>query len=145
MPTYTCWATVGTISAEARPRIAQAITELHHDVAVAARFSVQVVFNDLAPDAMYIAGQPARAGHVWIRADIRAGRTDEQKRTLLDGIATEVGRILAVPTEEIWVYINNVPRESFTEYGRLGPRPGDEEQWFAALPAELRHRLESLA
>lgn len=145
MPTYTCWSTVDTIPAEARQRIAQAITELHHDVAVAARFSVQVLFNDLAPASIYVAGQQAQAGHVWIRADIRAGRTGEQKHELLDRIGTEVARILAVPREEIWVYINDVPRENFTEYGRLGPQPGAEEHWFAALPAELRRRLEVLA
>ena len=73
MPTYTCWATADTIGAGARPRIVDALTEIHHEVAVAPRYFVQVVFNDLAPGSIYIAGEPADTGHVWIRADIRAG------------------------------------------------------------------------
>jgi phenylpyruvate tautomerase PptA (4-oxalocrotonate tautomerase family) len=84
MPTYTCWATADTIGAGDRPKIVEALTEIHHEVAVAPRYFVQVVFNDLAPGSIYIAGQPADTGHVWIRADIRAGRTDEQKKTLLE-------------------------------------------------------------
>jgi phenylpyruvate tautomerase PptA (4-oxalocrotonate tautomerase family) len=82
MPTYTCRSTVDTNSTAARPRIARAITEIHHEVAVAARFSVQVLFHDLAPESLYVGGRPAPVGHVWIRE---------------------------TPREEIWVSINDVP------------------------------------
>jgi 4-oxalocrotonate tautomerase family enzyme len=145
MPTYTCWASTGTISTKDRKRVVDAITEIHHEVGLAPRYFVQVVFNDLTPGSIYIAGQQADAGHVWIRADIRAGRTDEQKRNLLARITSEVGEILDVPAEEVWVYINDIPGANIAEYGRPLPNPGHEDEWFAALPAELRQRLEPLA
>jgi phenylpyruvate tautomerase PptA (4-oxalocrotonate tautomerase family) len=144
MPTYTCWATADTIGAGARRKIVEALTEIHHEVAVAPRYFVQVVFNDLAPGSIYIAGQPADTGHLWIRADIRAGRTDKQKTTLLDRITTEVGQILDVAPEEVWVYICDIPGGNIAEYGRALPNPGEEDQWFDALPNGLQHRLEPL-
>jgi phenylpyruvate tautomerase PptA (4-oxalocrotonate tautomerase family) len=83
MPTYTIWAEPGVVPTAQRGRIATALTEIHHDVAIAPRYFVQVVFTELTPDSIYIAGRAATRPHVWIRADIRAGRTDEQKRKLL--------------------------------------------------------------
>lgn len=145
MPTYTCWASTGTIAVKDRKRVVDAITEIHHEVGVAPRYFVQIVFNDLTPGSIYIAGQQADASHVWIRADIRAGRTDEQKRNLLARITTEVGEVLDVPAEDVWVYINDIPGANIAEYGRPLPDPGHEAEWFAALPAEVRQRLEPLA
>lgn len=144
MPTYTCWADAGTISVEARPKIVDALTEIHHDVAVAPRYFVQIVFTDLTPGSIYVAGQPADPGHVWIRADIRAGRTDEQKQILLDSITREVGQILDIAPEEVWVYICEIPGGNVAEYGRSLPHPGEEDQWFNALPSELQQRLKPL-
>ena len=145
MPTYTCWATTGTIATETRQQVVDALTEIHHDVGVAPRYFVQVVFNDLTPGSIYLAGQQADAAHVWIRADIRAGRTAGQKRDLLARITSEVGEILDIPADEVWVYINDIPGANIAEYGRPLPDPGQEASWFAALPLELRQRLEPLA
>ena len=144
MPTYACWATAGTIPVGARKRIVDALTEIHHEVALAPRYLVQVVFNDLTPGSIYVAGQSADPAHVWIRADIRAGRTDQQKQEMLERITTEVGEIVGTSPEEVWVYINDIPGANIAEFGRPLPDPGEEEQWFAALPAELQQRLEPL-
>jgi phenylpyruvate tautomerase PptA (4-oxalocrotonate tautomerase family) len=141
MPTYTIWAEPGVVPTAQRGRIATALTEIHHDVAIAPRYFVQVVFTELTPDSIYIAGRAATRPHVWIRADIRAGRTDEQKRKLLDRITTEVGQIVNAAPEEIWVYICDIPGGNIAEYGRALPDPGMEEAWFAALPPDLREAL----
>lgn len=141
MPTYACWATADTLPVEARKRIVDALTEIHHEVAVAPRYLVQVVFNDLAPGSIYVAGQAADPAHVWIRADIRAGRTDQQKEAMLQRITTEVGEIVGVSPDEVWVYINDIPGANIAEFGRPLPDPGEEDEWFAALPAELQQRL----
>lgn len=144
MPTYACWSTAGTIPVEAREQVVRALTEIHHEVALAPRYFVQVVFHDLTPGAIYIAGQLAEPGHVWIRADIRAGRTDDQKKEMLRRITTEVGQIVGAPPEEIWVYIDDIPGGNIAEYGRPLPDPGEEDSWFAALPADLQERLDPL-
>lgn len=144
MPTYTCWSERGTVPPETRAAVAGAITEIHHEVARAPRYFVQVVFTDLEPRTIYLAGHPVEAGHVWIRADIRAGRTDEQKREMLRRLTTEVGEILGVAPESVWVYLSDIPGPSVAEYGRPLPEPGQEDVWFAALPAELQERLKPI-
>jgi phenylpyruvate tautomerase PptA (4-oxalocrotonate tautomerase family) len=115
--------------------------EIHHEVAIAPRYFVQVVFAELTANSIFLAGEPAPAGHVWIRADIRAGRTPEQKRELLQRITTEVGRTLGTSPEHVWVYICDIPGPNIAEYGRVLPNPGEEEAWFAQLPGNLRERL----
>jgi phenylpyruvate tautomerase PptA (4-oxalocrotonate tautomerase family) len=144
MPTYTVWAEPGVVPTEARARIATTLTELHHDIAIAPRYFVQVIFTELTSGAVYIAGQEANRRHVWIRADIRAGRTDDQKRKLLDRITDEVGQILGLPREEVWVYICDIPGANIAEYGRALPDPGQEEAWFAGLPENLQRALDPL-
>ncbi len=145
MPTYTCWSEAGIVSSEARARIATLLTEIHHEVAVAPRYFVQVLFADLAADSLFLAGQPAPAGHVWIRADIRAGRTEEQKRELLRRITEEVGSILGLPAEHVWVYVCDIPGPNIAEYGRALPNPGQEDAWFDQLPKDLQEQLAKLA
>ena len=71
MPTYTCWSEPGVVSAEARALIAKALTEIHHEVAVAPRYFVQVVFAELQANSIFIAGRAAPPAHLWVRADIR--------------------------------------------------------------------------
>ncbi|MGH6610741.1 MAG: tautomerase family protein, partial [Burkholderiaceae bacterium] len=83
MPTYVCWTRAGQLSPDQRQRIAQRITEIHHDVALAPRYFVQVIFYELQPHSHYIGGADAEPNHIWIRADIRSGRTQEQKSRLL--------------------------------------------------------------
>jgi phenylpyruvate tautomerase PptA (4-oxalocrotonate tautomerase family) len=144
MPTYTCWSEAGIVSPEARAKIATALTEIHHEVAVAPRYFVQVLFADLAADSLFLAGHEAPAGHVWIRADIRAGRTEEQKHELLRRITEEVGGILGLPTERVWVYICDIPGSNISEYGRALPDPGQEDAWFDQLPPDLQDRLTKL-
>lgn len=145
MPTYTCWSKAGVVSTEARARIATALTDIHYEVAAGPRYFVQVIFTELDPGAVFLAGQPAPEGHLWIRADIRAGRTEEQKTELLRRIVAEVSGITGIVAEQVWVYLNDVPGPNIAEYGRPLPNPGDEDDWFAALPKDLQARLKKLA
>ena len=144
MPTYTCWSEQGVIDEQARARVARALTEIHHEVAVGPRYFVQVVFNDLTSGAIFLAGEPAPREHVWVRADIRSGRSPEQKKGLLDRITREVGQIAGVDPTHVWVYINDIPGSDIAEHGRPLPDPGQEDAWFAALPQDLQDRLERL-
>ncbi|MBV9793961.1 MAG: tautomerase family protein [Actinobacteria bacterium] len=145
MPTYTCWSEPGVVSPEVRAQIAKALTEIHHEVAVAPRYFVQVIFVELQPGSIFIAGEAAPAAHLWVRADIRAGRTAAQKHELLGRITTELGQLTGTGPENVWVYINDIPGANIAEYGRDLPDPGQEDAWFAALPPELQQSLRPLA
>jgi phenylpyruvate tautomerase PptA (4-oxalocrotonate tautomerase family) len=79
MPTYACSAAAGRLTPAQKLEIVQSITAIHHGETGAPRYFVQVIFYDIAPANHYIAGQLAPAGQVWIRGDIRDGRTQEQK------------------------------------------------------------------
>lgn len=145
MPTYVCWTRAGQLSPDQRKRIAKSITEAHHDVARAPRYFVQVIFSELTAHSHYVAGEEAEPGHIWIRADIRSGRTQEQKSRLLTRIVDEVCAISGAPRENVWVYISDIPGTSVVEFGHILPQPGEEDAWFAKLPHELQERLRSIA
>ena len=145
MPTYVCWMRAGQLSPDQRQRIATSITEIHHDVALAPRYFVQVIFNELEPHSHYIGGAEAEPDQIWIRADIRSGRTQQQKSQLLTRIADEVGAIADVSRENVWVYISDIPGTSVMELGHILPQPGEEDAWFAKLPHDLQERLRSRA
>lgn len=114
-------------------------------VARAPRYFVQVVFAALDDESIYLAGRPAGEGHIWVRADIRAGRTDEQKNELIERILTELGALTGVSPEHIWVYISDIPGPSVAEFGRVLPHPGGEDAWFASLPEDLKAQLREQA
>jgi phenylpyruvate tautomerase PptA (4-oxalocrotonate tautomerase family) len=144
MPTYVCWSRAGQLSPEQRQRIATAITTVHHEAAKAPRYFVQVIFNDIVPDAHFISGKPAPDTQIWIRADIRAGRTQEQKDALLTRIAADVSEISGAPISDIWVYICDIPGSNILEFGHILPPPGEEDAWFDKLPPALQQRLRAL-
>jgi hypothetical protein len=82
---------------------------------------------------------------IWVRADIRSGRTNEQKSQMLRRIMQEVGRISGVAEEMVWVYLSEIPPANIAEYGHVLPAPGEEDAWFSALPDALREKLRPLA
>ncbi|MGD9508201.1 MAG: tautomerase family protein [Geminicoccaceae bacterium] len=145
MPTYVCWMRAGQLSPDQRQRIAKSITEIHHDVALAPRYFVQVIFNELEPHSHYAGGEEAEPDHIWIRADIRSGRTQQQKSGLLTRIADAVCAIADVSRENVWIYISDIPGTSIMEFGHILPQPGEEDAWFAELPPDLQEKLRSRA
>lgn len=144
MPTYAVTSRIGLINQDKRAAVAELLTTLHHEIAIAPRYLVQVIFHDVAPGALFLAGQPAPEGHVWIHADIRSGRTRQQKTELLEQITAQVAALLGLEPEHVWVYVNEIPGGHMTEYGQLLPEPGREGEWFAALPPHVREELSAL-
>jgi phenylpyruvate tautomerase PptA (4-oxalocrotonate tautomerase family) len=144
MPTYICSTAANRLTAEQRAKIAQTITTVHSEEALAPRYLVQVIFKQLDPSQNFIGGNPAPTSHIWIRADIRAGRTEKQRTTLQLRLAREVGEIADSSPEDIWVYINELLPSNMIEFGHLLPQPGEEKQWFQSLPSALQERLSKL-
>lgn len=145
MPTYVCWTRAGNLSDEQRRNIAKAITEAHHEIALAPRYLVQVIFNEVELGRHFVAGNPAPDAQMWVRADIRTGRTDDQKSKLMQMIIDDICAITKALPEQVWVYINDIPGSSIMEFGQVLPRPGEEAAWFAGLPPELQEKLRKLS
>ena len=145
MPTYACSGAPGRLTPDQKVEIVQSITAIHHEETGAPRYLVQVIFYDIASGNHYIGGQLAPAGQIWIRGDIRDGRTEEQKSRMISRILQEVSRTSEIAEDEVWVYLSDIPAHNIAEYGRVLPAPGGENAWFATLPAALRERLGPLA
>jgi phenylpyruvate tautomerase PptA (4-oxalocrotonate tautomerase family) len=143
MPTYVCVVEAGLLNDQQKQRIASAITRLHGETTGAPTWLVQVVIDENEQRQRYLGGQ--RAEHqIWIRADIRAGRTSEQRQRLMLGIVQAISEISGVEESAIWVYLCNLAPDDMVEYGRVLPLPGQEQAWFEALPSELQRHLTSI-
>ena len=143
MPTYKCAVKPGLLTVDQKQRIASAITRLHSEATGAPTWFVQVVIDENEKRQRYLGGQPADR-HIWIRADIRAGRTSQQRERLMLSILQAVSEISGVKESEIWIYLCNLEPEDMVEYGHVLPQPGKEPAWFEGLPPELQRYLVSL-
>jgi phenylpyruvate tautomerase PptA (4-oxalocrotonate tautomerase family) len=145
MPTYVCSTAAGRLSAAQRAEIAESITTIHAQEGRAPRYFVQVLFNEIQPASHFIGGKPAPEGLIWIRADIRSGRTDAQKKAIMERIADDISATAKIGREDVWVYISDIPAAGVLEFGHVLPPPGQEDAWFARLPDALRARLQALS
>ena len=144
MPTYICTAREGALTKEQKAQIAAEITRVHNEVTGAPRFFVQVLFNDLTVGNQFIGGAQLPSDQVWIRGDIRAGRSEHDKGRLLLDILRGFSLISGVPEADVWVYLTELPAKNMAEFGQVLPEPGAEDAWLAALPQAERDRLHKL-
>ena len=143
MPTYVCVVKAGLLNNQQKQRIASAITHLHSETTGAPTWLVQVVIDENEQRQRYLNGTPADH-QIWIRADIRAGRTSEQRQRLMLGIVQAISEIAGVEESAIWVYLCNLAPDDMVEYGQVLPPSGKEQEWFEGLPPELQRHLTSI-
>ncbi|KAF2484245.1 hypothetical protein BDY17DRAFT_323113 [Neohortaea acidophila] len=84
MPVYTVYHR-SLIQGKHRTNLAVNLTNLHCEVTGTPRDEVKVIFIPLDSQTFFWGGEP-REGYVRIRAEIRVGRTEEQKGELLKGM-----------------------------------------------------------
>jgi len=144
MPTY-AFSTARVLTTEQRAKLVESVTSIHNVEATAPRYFVQVIFYKVDPGAIFIGGEAASPDHIWVRADIRAGRTKEQKARMLRRIMQETSEILGISEQAVWVYISDIPAQGVLEFGNVLPEPGGEEEWLASLPSHLREKLRQAA
>jgi phenylpyruvate tautomerase PptA (4-oxalocrotonate tautomerase family) len=143
MPTYVCSIRPGLLDEKQKAEVAKAITRDHQEATGAPAYFVQVVIDEKATAQRYLGGEPAD-DQIWIRADIRAGRSVEQRSGLMLAIMRDVARIAGVDEASIWVYVCNLDPTDMVEYGHVLPLPGREQEWFDGLPLALQDYLISL-
>jgi len=142
MPTYTCQLPPERFSAEQKEQIATAISQRHSEATGAPPFFVQVIVDETRADR-YLGGK-LTGEHIWIRGDIRAGRTEGVRTQMMLKIMQDVARITGITSENIWVYLCNLEPTDMVEYGNVLPPPGQESAWFDSLPANLQAYLRGL-
>jgi phenylpyruvate tautomerase PptA (4-oxalocrotonate tautomerase family) len=143
MPTYVCSVPAGSLTMMQKTAIAEAIARIHNEATGAPQFLVQVIIDENQSRDRFLGGQ-LTTNHIWIRGDIRAGRTEEQRKKLMLNIVRDVSQITGVDEDSIWVYLCNLEPTDMVEYGQVLPAPGDEQAWFAQLPQPLKDYLARL-
>lgn len=143
MPTYVCSIPPNTLTDSQKSQIAAAISKRHSEATGAPSFFVQVEIEESATKFRFLGGSPAN-GHVWIRADIRAGRSKDVRQQLMLNIMRDVSRIAGMREWDIWVYLCNLAPTDMVEYGHVLPELGDEAAWFDNLPGALKTYLTGL-
>jgi phenylpyruvate tautomerase PptA (4-oxalocrotonate tautomerase family) len=138
MPTYVVQATSGRLNAEQRQAIAREITRAHSSATGAQGFFAQVIFNDIPTGCHFMGGAPIETDQIFVQGQIRAGRTSEQKKGLLDDIVASLAAITRIEKRYLWAYIADLPPGQMVEYGHVLPEPGGERAWLDSLPAEDR-------
>jgi phenylpyruvate tautomerase PptA (4-oxalocrotonate tautomerase family) len=143
MPTYVCFVPPKSLSDDQKDQIAAAIGRRHSEATGAPPFFVQVVIQESDTTRRYLGGELSGA-HIWVRGDIRAGRSESVRSALMLAIMKDVSAIAAVPEASIWVYLCNLEPTDMVEFGHMLPAPGDEQAWFEGLPPDLQTYLTGL-
>ena len=130
MPIYQCSSQSGLLTEDMKPKIAKAITDAHVDATGAPAVFVHVYFNELPPGIAYSAGEPDTklSG---IQGAIRAGRTLDQKQTLIKRIVDSWCEITGQPKKQVLAGLTEIESDITMEYGLILPHPGGETEWFA--------------
>ncbi|ADU66880.1 4-oxalocrotonate tautomerase [Desulfurispirillum indicum S5] len=144
MPTYTVTAPSGRLNAEQKQNLATAITRAHHDITGAPTYFAQVIFVEVQPGNYFVGGAPLAHDQIFIHGQIRAGRSEEDKRKLIEKILLVCSPAAAAPASALWVYLVDLPAAQMAEFGHILPEPGQEAQWSASLPAADRQRMEAV-
>jgi phenylpyruvate tautomerase PptA (4-oxalocrotonate tautomerase family) len=143
MPTYVCSVPPRLLNPEKKRKIAEAISKRHSEATGAPTFFVQVVIEENEATLRYLGGELA-SDHIWVRGDIRAGRTDEQRTGMMLKMMSDISAISGLAEDAIWIYVCNLAPTDMVEYGHVLPRPGEEKTWFASLPVDLQNYLSAL-
>jgi phenylpyruvate tautomerase PptA (4-oxalocrotonate tautomerase family) len=143
MPTYVCSLAEGSVDDGQKAAIAEALSRIHSEETGAPTYFVQVVIEEKAPNQRFLGGARV-SGQIWIRGDIRAGRTEAQRKAMMLRMMEEVGHITGVESQDIWVYLCNLAPTDMVEYGHVLPRPGEEARWYGNLPRPLQDYLQKL-
>lgn len=144
MPTYTCTARQGRLSAEEKRAIAKAITKAHAEITGAPAFFAQVIFQDVPNGDYFVGGAALAHDHLFVYGRIRAGRSAVDRKALIRRIIADVGAAIGVSSFAVWVYLLELPAAAMAEFGHVLPEPGDEALWNANLPEDERSRMEAI-
>lgn len=138
MPTYICTVAPNRFTDAQKAAVVDAITRIHSEEGKAPAYLVHVVFNEVAPSNRFINRRPVSSSDVWIHGHIRAGRTNEQKAGMAVRMMRECAEGLGIDSSYVWVYISDLAQAA--EFGSLLPAPGEEKEWYAALPQQVKER-----
>jgi phenylpyruvate tautomerase PptA (4-oxalocrotonate tautomerase family) len=115
MPIYQCYVPAGSLDADTRAELAEAITDIHCTVTVAPR----------------AAGKPNNISVIY--GIIRAGRDRETKAEMLTKLAQAWTSITGQDVRSVVIGLNDIEPTSAMEAGLILPAPSDSTDRFGHL------------
>lgn len=141
MPTYTVTVANLSLSAQQKSQIAEAITAAHNAHTGAPRFFAQVLFSAANEGDHFVGGRVNTAPQVYVHGLVREGRSIEIKQALMSQMLEEIARIADITSEDVWIYLQDIPATQMIEFGRFLPAPGDEAEWEKGMSPKKRASL----
>jgi phenylpyruvate tautomerase PptA (4-oxalocrotonate tautomerase family) len=135
MPLYRCLVPAGSLDADTRDALAEAITTIHCSVTNVHPIFVSVVFTEYEPAAYYTGGR--RNTMSVITADIRAGRDEWMPGELLTRLSESWSSITGPEARQISVCLDEVDATLSMEAGMIMPASGEEATWMRQHNREL--------
>lgn len=135
MPLYQCLVPAGSLDADTRAALAEAITTVHASVISVSRTFVNVVFIEYEPTAYFTGGRPNTVSS--ITATIRAGFDSAVRGELLTRLSESWSSITGQDPRRIMLSLDEVDASSRMEGGMILPSFGDEAVWARSHSREL--------
>lgn len=124
MPLYTLITQSGALSSDAKAKLAMELTTLHSEYAGVPKTWVHIVFQDYAPGSGFTAGESAATAALTLL--MRAGRSPEYKRELLQRLWKLFQTATGAPDDQIVVGIQELPASQAMEMGQIMPDVASE-------------------
>ena len=144
MATYSVYYAGVSLNTHQKYSIAQAITKIHAEVTGAEAYFAQVIFKQLDQHDCFIGGVLLDEPHIFLNGQIRLGRSEQIKKQLLVELEIAIQKESKLASQHIWAYIDELHPGQMIEYGQILPGVGDENSWYATLPANIQQRLSIL-
>jgi phenylpyruvate tautomerase PptA (4-oxalocrotonate tautomerase family) len=138
MPIYQCYSPRGLLTAAAKAKIAEEMTDMYCNATGGRPSWVKVLFRELPEGECFSAGKPATQS--LILAINRQGRDLETRRTMLRQLSEIWTRNSGQPEADLWISMTEIDPTSIMDAGLYIPESGREREWLE----ENRDRLAEL-
>jgi phenylpyruvate tautomerase PptA (4-oxalocrotonate tautomerase family) len=119
VPIYTVTTQIGVLDNDAKADLAAQLTELHCKLAGVPKNWVHIVFQDYAVGSGFTAGEVAATAALTVL--IRAGRSADYKRGLLERLWELLQNATGAPDDQIVIGVQEVAPSQAMEMGQILP------------------------
>ena len=120
------------ISATNKQKLADLFTDTHCSIMIAPEQFVHVVFFEGIP--------LLENKSLYIHANVRLGRSQNQIDKLCEILTTECAKILQVKEDKIYINLMEISGKWAMEGGHVMPDPGEEDEWMEKVTKALTER-----
>jgi phenylpyruvate tautomerase PptA (4-oxalocrotonate tautomerase family) len=117
MPLYTAITEHGSVSDEAKARIADEITRIHSAVMKVPKNFVRVVFLSYPKHSGYTGGEGAPTAA--LSGVLRSGHTIEEKTDLLKQLWSAFQALTGIATDQLAISLQEIPSSNAMEMGQI--------------------------